>query len=122
MPGPGRKFVVGDPRINREGRALGATDRKWMDIKWWFSHVEANIDKMLPHQRVEAGLRGMAMLLAKMPQLPSTPQESVKRVEDARIELLEACQNEIVKSGSDPTSVGNSLPEIQARTETKTSL
>ena len=113
MPGKGKPFTSDDSRINRTGRPPGAVDHRWHDIKWWYQLVVENYESMPARQKVELGLRGMAMLISKMPTLPATPQESVNRILDVNGELEKAEANASnPKPGSDPIRLGTGETQI----------
>lgn len=109
----GKPFVKGDPRINVAGRPVGATDQKWHDIKWWYNLVLDNYQKLSDREKVELGLKGMALLISKIPILPATPDESVQRVIDVHGELEKAEANANTRPTDDAICVGTSETEIQ---------
>lgn len=122
MPGKGKPFVSGDPRINLAGKPTGIRDQKWHDLKWWYNLVLDNYKDLNAVQRVELGLKGLALLVSKLPSLPATPDASVQRVIDVRGELESAEKNENIKPGSDAVRMGTGETQIQAGTEAERGL
>lgn len=109
----GRKgFVKGDPNINRNGRPEGAKDKRWYDLNWWYSLIIDNVDKLNEVQKVELGLKGLALIVSKLPQVPATPQESVDRVVDVHGELNKAELNDNPKPSNDAVRLGTGETEI----------
>lgn len=93
MPGKGKPFVAGDSRINKTGRPAGSVSEKWYSLNWWFSLIQDNYEKLTPREKVELGAKGLNMLVAKMQNLPKTPEESAHRVltsQQQEAELKEA--------------------------------
>lgn len=95
MPGKGKPFVPNDPRINRDGRPVGATDKKWNDVRWWFTLITENYEKMKPREKVDAGLRGLSLLISKMPNLPKDPDESLERAKSTQEQEKELDEAEL---------------------------
>ncbi len=72
------------------GRPKGSTDRKWADLRYWFSLVEESVEHLKPEKKAEIGLEGMRLLISKMPMLPASPEESKNRTElDAELDKAE---------------------------------
>lgn len=91
---PKNKFVPGDPKINRAGRPKGSVEHSWYNLRWWHKLILDNYEKLTDVQKVELGLKGLSMLVAKLPSIPATPSESVQRVVDVHGELEKAESNE----------------------------
>ena len=112
-------FQKGHEALPGAGRPKGSTDQKWYDLKWWYQLILDNYEKLNEVQKVELGLKGLALLVSKLPSIPASPKESAERVEDAKTLLDAYSATPTIGSGS---GVGNSISQIQAGTETKTSL
>ncbi len=92
----GIPFKSNDPRINRKGRPVGSIDHRWHDVKWWFNLISENYEKLTPREKVDAGLRGITLLISKMQNLPKDPEESLHRAktkQEAEEELTQAESN-----------------------------
>lgn len=95
MPGKGKPFTSDDSRINRAGRPVNSIDQRWYDLQWWYNLIVENYEELNAAQKVELGVRGLSLLVSKMPTLPATPRESVANVN--RAQEIEA---EIIKAES----------------------
>ena len=119
MAGKDHLFKKGYPPLPGAGRPKESTQQKWYDLKWWYKLITDNVEALNEVQKVELGLKGLALLVSKLPAIPATPSESAQRVEDARGILDAASATPRIGSQS---SVGDSVSKIQTGTETKTSL
>lgn len=93
MPGKGKPFLPGDSRINKAGRPFGAVDKRWYDLQWWYNLIIDNYEKLTPQQKVELGVRGLSLLVSKMPSLPATPKDSLenaKKAQEIEAEIIQA--------------------------------
>ena len=108
----GKPFVKGDPRCYRKGRPVGSFEKKWYDIRWWYNLIVENQEKLTPRDKVELGLKGMALLIQRLPNIPATPEESVQRVIDVHGSLEKAESNANTRPSDDGVRMGTSPPQI----------
>lgn len=76
-------FKKGDPNINREGRPLGSTKPKWNNIQDLFELTIEEWNELSALQKVDKGLAMMTIILAKVPTVHLTAEESKANVVDS---------------------------------------
>jgi hypothetical protein len=112
-------FQKGHEAIPGAGRPKGSTDQKWYDLRWWYQLILDNYEKLNEVQKVELGLKGLALIVSKLPSIPATPKESAERIEDAQAILNAYSSTPAISSGS---SMEERVPEIQTGTEATNSI
>jgi hypothetical protein len=119
-------FVKGQSG-NPNGRPVGAKDKKWASLDYWYGLVLAEWPELKPSDRAWIALAAWKTLAGR-DRTPLTPEESVKNTQSAMnaLKLLEEATRNVVdsgrSSGRDTISVVNWAAPIQAQGPTIPSL
>lgn len=76
-------FTKGDPNINRGGRPVGSTEKRWNNLQNWYEMMMEGWDEMKPKEKFEGGMAGMRMILEKVSSIHLTPEDSKMNVEQS---------------------------------------
>lgn len=88
---------------NPAGRPLGSKNKQYLTLEFWFEYIHDSANKLSESQKVAVGLQCLDKLLAKMPTIPQTPEDSLKNA-TAKFDLIKQLENNAVPpSGGEPT-------------------
>lgn len=76
------------------GRPKGSKSKSFLTLTYWFNELEKDWPKLKPAQRAKLSAQLMQMLVNKLKQLPSSPEDSLTNANES-MQVLEELEVKI---------------------------
>jgi hypothetical protein len=99
---------------NPKGKPVGAKDKKWARLDWWFEKIEPDWERLDPEKRVAFVAEFVKMLIPRRTLPPETPGDSKENADIRLAEILRAeGRLDVAKPGIGKDLLADRKAEIQ---------